>query len=424
MLFLGTQISGSGTGQNPNPNLTNGFITAAGIKTSALKDLSSTAKLNYGLGSFGMFDPKTWLSKAIDGATSCCPLVLVGAAIYSADKIGPFHGGYQESQKSKIINPKLVTKFYRVDPCAAQAQVTHIGRTKYTKSLSPANAACAFEFLCGETYTLHIEARGAPALRFLNHQAYRDIDAYTGCCPDGAPLTVVDSTLVMILWANAIINDPILKVFYDPIVYTEAGVALYKPGTTGQLTWDNYVSPGHVSGLTAGLRLAGSYVDTKFGSCTFQVSDYFNVEPVITSIEMVDLTGDPCTFTGICVVNECNGVQVMGTGEQVVRDLALSEEYRQNFLHSDLRIREITQGNQIVGAVSLTTNYTRYVIQHNIPRNANPTSTYDRDRYELHIISNGVNTAFEAFMNAWLSTCANCVSMEVFSCSPCSILTP
>lgn len=425
MVFLGTQVSGAGAGQNANPNLNNGFIIADDILTSSLKNTSSTAKLNFGLGSFGFFDSKTWKSISdAGGGPACCPLVLVGAPIYDKDKIGPFHGGYQESQKSKIIVPKLISAFYRVDPCSAQAQVTHIGTTKYTKSLSPVNSACSFEFRCGESYTLHIEARGSAALRFLNHQAYRDIDFYTGCCPAGAPTTVVDSTLVMIGWANKIINDPILSIFYDPIVYDENGKAWYKPGTSGQPTWDTYSSPGHQTGKTGGLRLQGSYTDTTFTNCTFQVTDFFEVEPVMTTVSMVDLTGSPCAFTGICVTNECNGVQVMGTGEQMVRDLALSEEYRQNFLHTDLRIREITMGNQIVGALNRSTNYTRYVIRHNVPRKYNPTSTYDHDQYELHIVSVGSNSAFESFMSNWLDTCGDCVSMETFSCTPCSILTP
>lgn len=422
--FIGTQVSGNSAGQNPNSNLSDGFITASGISSSKLKDKSATASANFGVGSFGMFDPKTMLSKSAAQATDCCPLILAAASIYPNDMIGNFHGGYQESVKSKIIIPKLVSGFYRIDPCTPQAQVTHIGTTKYTKSLSPNLAACSFEFRCGETYTLRVEARGSAALRFLNHQAYRNIDFYTGCCPTGAPLTIVDSTLVMIGWANAIINDPILSVFYDPIVYDEAGNAWYKPGTSGQQTWDNYSSPGHVSGKTAGIRLAGSYTDTTFTNCTFQPSDFYEVEPVLTNIQMVDFTGDPCAFTGICVINECDGVQIMGTGESIVRELIVSESYRQNFFATDLRIREITQGDALLNAVNRFRTYTRYVIRHNIPRKQNPTSTYDNDQYDLHIITDSTNAAFEAFMAAWLGNCADCTSLETFGCTPCSILTP
>lgn len=425
MVFIATQKSGGSAGQNPNPNLTNGFITVDDIPTSSLKNTSATASLNYGLGSFGFFNSSNWKSQSAEGLEECCPLHLVGAAIYGNDSIGPFAGGYKESQKSKLILPKTISAFYRVDACTAQAQVTHIGNTKYTKSLSPLRSNCSFEFRCGETYTLHVEARGDAALWFLNRQAYRNIDFYTGCCPTDNPTEIVDSTLVMIGWANYIINDPILQVFYTPNVYDENGVVWYKPGTVGQQTWDNYVSPGHQDGKTAGLRLAGSYTDTQFSNCTFEVSDNFNLMPVMTTISMVDLTGDSCAFTGICALNECDGLQAMGTGEQIVRDLALSEAYRQHFLASnDMRIREITQGTDIVNAASRTRNYTRYVLIHNIRRTYNPSSLYDQDQYAYHIITDGPNTALETFMNEWLGSCADCVSLETFGCTPCTILTP
>lgn len=427
-VFLGTQVSGAEAGQNANPNLTNGFITVAGKSTAVLANTSAVAANNYGLGSYGFFDPKTSLSVTAESlADSCCPLILAGAAIFDKDKIGNFHGGYQESNKSKIINPKLIKRFVRIDPCTAQAQVTHIGNTKYTKSLSPVNSACTFEFVCGETYTLRIDVEGAPALRFLNHQAYRFIDFNTGCCPADNPTEVVDSTLVMIGWAQKIVDDPILSNFIDPIVYDEAGNVWYKPGSTLGNTWDNYSSPGHVDGQTAGLRLQGAYVDTTFENCTFYPTDYFGLEPVVIKVGMMDFTGDVCAFSGICIINECNGLQVNGTGEQAVRDLILSESYRQNDTNTgmDLRIREITMGNQIIGALSRSTLYTRYIIEHVVPRQYNPSSTFNHDVYSLHIISNGVNTAFQNFMSSWLSSCGDgCKSLEIESCTPCTILTP
>lgn len=428
LVLVGTQVSGSGTGQNPNTNLTNGFITAASIPTSSLKNTSATASLNYGLGSFGLFDPTTFLSKSAAQATNCCPLILAGASVFSQDKIGPFHGGYKESVKSKPMRPKNIKRFVRIDTCQPQAQILHLGTTKYTKSLSPTRSDCAYTFYCGETYTLNIEVKGAPALRFLNHQAYRSIDAYTGCCPAGSPTTIVDSTLVMIAWADAIVKDPILQNFIDPIVYTEAGTALYKPGTSGQPTWDTYSSSGHVTGKTAGLRLQGAYQETTFGTCSFERTDNYNVEPVLLTAQLIDYTGNPCSFTGLCAINECNGLQVMGTGESAVRDLIMSESYRQNFFPSvvgnDPRIREVTLGNDMLNAVSRSTLYTQYYIEYIVPREDNPSQTYDNDRYRVSIITSGTNTAFESFMATWLSSCGDCVSLETIACNPCSILTP
>jgi len=278
--------------------------------------------------------------------------------------------------------------------------------------------------MCGETYTIRFDLKGSPALRFLNHQMYRNIDFYTGCCPsDGVPVPV-DSTLVMIGWASAIVGDPLLAQFLSPIVYSEAGVALYPPGTVGQTTWDNYVSPGHTTGKCAGVRLLSAYVDTRFKDCTFQVTDFFEKEPIKIYASMVDFTGDPCAFTGICVVTECPPLQGMGFGEQVERDLIVSESYRQNYFNSDFRIREITQGDQLLSVISRTAFYYRYIIIHSVPRFNNPTGMFDTEQYRVELITTVINTAFEAFCSTWLSTCANCVSMEIDGCSPCTPLTP
>lgn len=522
-LFLGTQVTGPAP-LNPNPNLTDGFLTTAGLSTSVLGNIDAvTAANNYGPGSYGLFNAKTYLSVDAGGVTGCCPLILASASLLANDKIGPFHGGYKESNKSKLINPKFIRSFYRVDQCIPQQSVVSIGNTPFTAVgggalaltnlvlgtetyvdgtylnivltggtgtgalgtvvvagnvitsitvttagtaytigdvLIPSSAAvvtagsltelvagtastidiltlttitpgCCFEFLCGETYYLRIDIKGSPTLRALNHQAYQTLDAYTGCCPDGAPLTIVDSTLVMIAWATKILETVILAPFIAPVVFDETGVAWYAPGTTVSpqgvpvlpaQTWDAYVSPGHVAGACAGLRLFGAYVETKFGNCSFQLTDFYEKEPVKILASLVDLTGDVCTFEGICVITECLGVQGMGFGESVVRDLILSESYLQNFFHSDIRIREITQGDQILGAVNRNALYTRYYILHSVPRYNNPTGVFDNDQYLLEVISSGVNAAFEALMATWLGACTDCVTLEVHACTPCVIV--
>lgn len=508
-VFLGTQVSGSGAGQNPNTHMTNGFITFAGIPTSSLSNLSLTANLNFGPGSYGFFDPKTNLSvdASFASSNSCCPVYLASSALVTNDKIGPFHGGYKESNKSKVINPKFIHRFYRVDSCAPQQSVLSIGTTPAT-ILAASHAAittagsgltngtyanlpvtggtgtgmtativvaggittsvtityggfgyitgdivsvavpgagvdptftltytlapgCSFDFLCGESYHLRIDIKGSPALRFLNHNAYQTLSAYTGCCAGPIP-TAVDSTLVMINWASQIVNNAYLKSFVAPVVYDEAGVAWYAPGTTVTLDgtatpvtsaqwWDAYVSPGHTAGATAGIRLFGAYVGTSFGDCSFQLTDFYEKEPVKLYASLTDLNGDPCTFEGICVYNDCLGVQGMGFGETVIRDLIMSESYLQNHFHTDIRMREIEQGNQILGSVNRNALYTRYYILHTVPRYNNPSGVFDNDQYMLEIISTGTNAALESFMSTWLTTCTGCVSLEANTCNHCTI---
>ena len=499
------------------------LLSTVGLPTYVLNQIKDIAGDSYQNGYIGIFDPKSNLSLGTS-PSGCCNIYIAGSAIYTNDKIGPFHGGYTETNKSKMINPKYVSRFYTVDPCAPSNEVLHIGSTYYTfgggitswvaaggpaTGLTPnlsgaiidldggtgtgaqavistdgagavtsfnilqgigkgytnvdsltipgdtsgtfvvnvndvtvagvdpitgsGGEACCKPFLCGETYSLRIDVKGSPALRYLNHNAYLTVDAYTGCCPDGAIApTPVDSTEVFIKWAEAIASSPIISPFMQVVVQDQTGVLWYAPGTSasdlaavGGDTWDNYVSPGYIDGACAGLILNGAYVDTKFGDCTFQISDFYEKEPVKIYASEVDYNGDPCTFDGICVVHECLATQANGLGETALRDLQLSEAYRQNFLHSDFRIREITQGNQIVNSIDRSGFYYRSYIQHNVPRSYNPTGTFDNDQYLLEFLAyagtsvggflgNTLGTFNEA-IGAWLDGCGVC-ELESFGC--------
>ena len=488
-----------------------GFVTTSSVPTYVLNQLKADAPSTYTNGYFGIFDPKTNLTIAPE---NCCNIYLAGSAIYDNDKIGPLAGGYQETNKSKMINPKYVSRFYSVAPCSPQNNVIHVGSTYWTtgggalttgaivpgtgyaatgvttvtggtgeglvvsfvagggtvdsvaiinpgKGYTAADvvtlvgggnnatvvistvtdahpqtgcgtvAECCKEFLCGETYYLRLDVKGSPALRFLNHNAYATVDAYTGCCaPDAISPTPVDSTLVMIAWANGIVNNPIISPFIQPVVQAEDGTLWYAPGTSATFlaandadTWNNYVSAGHTEDACAGLILNGAYVDTRFGDCTFQVSDFYEKEPVKLYASEVDYNGEPCLFTTLCVVTECAGLQVQGLGETVLRELKLSESYRQNFLATDFRIREITQGDQIVTSVDRGALYYRYVLIHNVPRFNNPTGVFDNDQYALTVYSQSPLFTFELAIGLWLGGCGVC-ELEQFACeTDCESLT-
>jgi hypothetical protein len=513
--FLATGVSLTGqTITRPNGSTITGvdtdygYLDTAGVPTYGLNQLSATSITNNGEyfgGYVGWFDPKTNLSIAVGGSTGCCPLYLAGSTIYCKDKISPFLGGYQETNKSKIVNPKYVNTIYDVEPCLPTNNVVHVGSTYSTlgggvktgsittggvgyapNSTTPAlvgtvtttgtgtgltlfitvalgvpvvtgiasvgkgyavgdtvtiksptgtpgtlavytigtvypavspvipGTECCKEFLCGETYNLRLDVKGSPALRFLNHNAYYTATAYTGCCPAGAIApTPVNSTNVMILWANDLLNSPIVSPFIQIAIQDESGVIWYAPGTDaaflaaeGANTWNNYnTATPHTANACAGLILNGAYVDTRFGDCTFQISDFYEKQPVNLIVSEVDYNGDPCEFTGICVVNECLGSQAMGLGETVLRELILSESYRQNFFSSDFRIREITQGNQIVNAINRQALYYKVHILHSVPRFNNPSSTFDNDQYLLEVVfsSTVAGTVFWNAVKAWLS---------------------
>ena len=115
----------------------NGYLNTAGLPTYALNQLSALTVATYGTaptattdGYIGWFDASTNLS--VVSPSSCCNLYLAGSAIYSNDKIGPLAGGYQETNKSKMINPKYVSRFYSMAPCLPQNNVIHVGSTYWT----------------------------------------------------------------------------------------------------------------------------------------------------------------------------------------------------------------------------------------------------------------------------------------------------
>jgi hypothetical protein len=479
------------------------FVGTEGFRTDLSGKLGTPGNILAG-GEFAFVEAKTW-NLLTEVPETCCNLVLAAGSIYQNDKIGPFHGGYQESNKSKEINPKYVSRFYRVDSCLPQNNIIHIGNTDYTDDRalsltidtagsglqdgvytdialcgagsSPAyanitvvggvvtyveltnggtgfttgdlvspcedlpgvettqpefevtagiGANCCKKFYCGETYTLRVDVKGSPALRLLNHNSYIIASAYGGCCPEGSIAPVeIDSTLIFIQWATAITRYPVISPFMQIAVIDQTGTPWYAPGTdatfladNGVDTWDHYVSPGYIEDACAGMVLNGAYVDTKFQNCTFQLTDFYEIEPVRLYASEVDLNGDPCLFNGVCVITECEGRQAMGLGESVARDVILSEQYRQNFFHTDLRIREITQGYSVFDYINRNTLYTRYFLQHNVPRFNNPTSTFDNDQYLLEVITCGKDVNFENFVNAWLNQpCAGaCSGLEVENC--------
>jgi len=429
---------------------------------------NNTAELE--VGELGLFDAKSF--KGISPSeTDCdpCPFMIVTGSPYAKDKVGPFHGGYQETIKSKGINPRYVNRIWTSESNAPQPYVLHVGSTEFTQGT--VGDGCCPTFLCGEQYHLRVDVKGSPVLRMLNHQGYVEVTADGGCCPaDSVAPVAVDPAGIMIQWAEGIWESVVVtgngpnfnpsnplsadrtnpEPLLVPVVSLGPGAVtdtlLYPPGyfvgkgtlqadiatATGHTvdTWDNYVA-GTLDPATdcAGLSLVGAYEDTKFGDCTFQTSDYYGLEPVRIYASEVDLNGDPCEFTGICVEVECAGRQAQGLGETAARDLILSESYRQNYFATDLRIREITQGNDLLdstrGGVDRTLLYDRIMIQHSVPRFNNPSGTFDNDQYVIEILTES-NAAGAAARKALLADIdqlfANCnvpCPTEIEDFKPC-----
>ena len=116
----------------------------------------------------------------------------------------------------------------------------------------------------------------------------------------------------------------------------------------------------------------------------------------------------------------------MGTGEQAVRDLIVSESYLQNFFHSDLRIREITQGTDLWNVIDRTARYDRTYIQHSVPRYNNPSGVFDNDQYVLEIIQpEGTIATLAADLAAFLTANGiDCDPVETIGSTACDLATP
>jgi len=170
-------------------------------------------------GQLGLFDAKTYGVYT----PSNKPFIIAQGSWYKSpgysDKIGPYHGGYQESVKTKVINPKYVTRVFTTCATPAINQVISIGW-----DLADGDG---FLFECGMTYRLRIDLKGSPALRFLSHNVYNTVDSYSGCCTDECTATCtgdpVDAACVLLGWKDQIYRNPWMTQFILPQVYIQNG---------------------------------------------------------------------------------------------------------------------------------------------------------------------------------------------------------
>ena len=433
----------SRTGPSEGVNMVGGLIVQNGLSTTILSDKTSEAGVP---GVLGIFNPKTYLSLSPQQLEEgdCCPILIAGSSLKDADMQG-MHGGYLESNKSKVINPKYVSKLYKQAAKKGNAAVMIIGGN------AQEGGECTKEFICGETYYLRLDIKGTAALRFAHHNIYHTIDATGGCCEDPSKPESADPVSIYGQWANAIANSPYLKDFVVPALigeydgtsyawYANAEQAALMGASATTETIDqllagesNIVGPNLADISAPGILLTGAYEDTMFGDCTFQPSDFYAKAPLQLFASETDLNGDPCAFNGVCIEDTCKGVQNEGLGEAVLRDLITSEAYLQNFLATDLRIREITQGTGMVNIIDRKRLYNKLYLLHSVPRFNNPTGVFDNDQYMLEFVFPSSSTlttaddgseigekgtqAFELMHNVlkgWLTNCNNtiCLSEE------------
>lgn len=449
------------------------FISAVDAEAISLRTTGKTNDLT--AGQIGLFDAKTYAAIAAAGSGNQ-PFILAQGNYRTGDKIGPFHGGYKESIKSKVINPRYVTRFFKVTAVTPLTQIIDVSGLDVT---------------CGNTYQLRLDAKGSPALRTLNREAYHTLDAYAGCCADGcdAPCNgdPVDENVILLQWADQINEDPIMSLFARATVSSNS---LTTTGTTSvaaapanvritALASTAGVAPGDlVSGPGVGvgavvvtvdsgtqvtvsvpstaagvgvaiqfakpiesstyvpvtvspeavvghLRIESAYVDTVFGNCTFAVDDHYELDPLFFTVSAVDESGDPCAVrneinssTGVGVTEIQAPRRASGTGEKVLRDLILFKRYLQDPLPDgptvdSLRMREI-QGDTTLTEVSRSGLYDQVCILHSVPRFNNPSGTFDNDQYLLviNVPTGTTTTTFTTLVSEILTAGGNTVPLE------------
>ena len=382
------------------------------------------------------------------------------------DKIGKFHGGYQESVKSKGINPKYVSQFYLTEPGEAQQEIIAI-------------CADACELECETTYHLRLDVKGSPVLRFMNRNGYFTASGYTGCCDDTENPSVVDPNVVLLQWADQINKNELVNPFVNAYVIQPAtdemlatpfsentmnvddgafeledGMViqhiLATPTSTRLIPWGStienveqdydtgewsfdIIDPNgddvEVSGLdpfnvvfwdilttdtytpvttdvdqiNGCLILVGAYEDTKWGDCSFEPKDKFDIEPVRVYASVVDMEGDPCVTSCFDVSKIQGGLQGKGYGETLLRELNLFKSYRQDYRNCDIRLREV-MGDTLLDEISRDSKYYVYHILHSVPRKSNPDGTMDNDQYLVKIVTPARDTDFENFIEDYCAS--------------------
>jgi len=416
---------------------------------------SSGSTQNLTAGQIGFFKAKDY---TVLTAGSIDPFILAQGSYFTKDKIGPVHGGYQESVKSKVINPKYVSRVIKVSSKVAKNQIIKVDAS-----------ACA-GVTCDSTFRLRLDVKGSPALRFLNHQLYKTLDAYSGCCD--ASNNPTDQASILLKWADQINDAPLLKDFVQAKVWKEAFATVAIDPTAASTTivvanadrtkftaGDKVVAAGIPAGTTVvsvgaadsassgfanvvlsaaatsstnvnaavydaivtatyvpataslgdvnvHMDITAAYVDTVFGNCTFTPTDFYNLEPLFIYASVVDESGDPCATTCFAVSETQAPQQVEGLGESVLRELIMDGRYLQNAYPDSsrvdsLRMREI-ESDPALATVTRSALYDKVLILHNVPRFNNPTSTFDNDQYlvVVHVPAGTATTTITDFVIA------------------------
>ena len=235
--------------------------TSVTFGATGVSILTSGSTASLSAGQIGFFSPDGSAVQSV----SAKPFIIAGGSYFKQDKIGPVHGGYKESWKSKMINPKYISRVIKI---SAKTPLQNVVQVPVTCPLA-----------CDSTYRLRVDVKGSPALRFLSHNMYRVLDDYTGCCNTSDPSLQKDPVYTLLEWADQINNSLIFNTMVQARVYKLASStsSTAANGTNVSTTQATFV-PSSFTSVAVGQKVVGtgipanSFVTTVNGTTNITIT--------------------------------------------------------------------------------------------------------------------------------------------------------
>jgi hypothetical protein len=210
--------------------------------------LTGTATTALTAGQVGLFKKTTLTGTnstlvSFDPTGTTTPFILAQGSYFNQDKISPALGGYQETLKSKVINPHYISRVMTISAKQARQMVVQV----------PVTCGLA----CDTTYRLRVDIKGSPALRFLSHNMYRTLDSYTGCCSTVDPTLQKDPVPTLLNWADQINLSPIFNTMVQARVY-KLVTTLSATGAVTATTAQTTIPMSTTTGILVGQKAVGT----------------------------------------------------------------------------------------------------------------------------------------------------------------------
>lgn len=156
-----------------------------------------------------------------------------------------------------------------------------------------------------------------------------------------------------------------------------------------------------------GVRLSSAYVETKFGNCSWDPLDHYELEIPTIQVSQVDESGDTCATVWPVTDLQSPGL-ANGTGEAVKRELIEYMRYRQEefFTPAGSRMNETQDINSWASAVDVSRFYKIYYLTYNTPYRNSHTNLFDNTQYELMVAfpEEADTSDFESLINGYVTS--------------------